>query len=143
MHAFDRLKVLLIEDQELDRMMVERAFRKSDVLVDLRVARDGVEALDVLRGSEGCAPLEAPYLILLDLNMPHMDGVEFLVHLRSDPRLKGSIVFVLTTSYHEADLLACYDHGIAGFFLKESLGEKSDALVRLVDEYWKLVELPS
>lgn len=122
--------------------MIERAFKKSEINVDLRSARDGIEALDLLRGEGAEAPLESPFLIILDLNMPRMGGLEFLTHLRSDPALKRSIVFILTTSIHENDRMACYDNGVAGLVLKQSLARQSDLLVQLLDEYWRLVELP-
>ena len=136
------LRVLLVEDQELDRMMVERAFRKSEIEVDLRSAKDGVEALELLRNADGAEPFAPPYLIVLDLNMPRMGGVEFLGHLRADPELRRSVVFVLTTSEHENDRVECYDLGVAGVVAKQSLGTQSQDLVRLLNDYWHLVELP-
>lgn len=142
MNERKRLKVLLVEDQEIDRMTVKRAFRRHEVDVELHEARDGVEALEVLRGHESQTPLQQPFLILLDLNMPRMGGLEFLDQLRADPDLRRSVVFVLTTSSHERDLKTCYDQGVAGFILKESLGSQSQAVARLLDRYWELVELP-
>ena len=136
----ERLRVLLVEDDEVDRMLVERSFGRSGVDVCLQQAADGEEALRVLRGEAGQTPLDPPYLVILDLNLPRMGGLEFLSELRSDPKLKHTVVFVLTTSDHEADRTACYDRGVAGYVLKQNLAGQSQTLARFLNEYWNLVQ---
>ena len=96
--------VLLIEDDELDTISVERSLKKLDVEYELHTAYNGIEGLGILRGNESRPRLDPlPDVILLDLNMPKMNGIEFLQHLRSDERLKDIKVFVMTTSGEEAD----------------------------------------
>jgi CheY-like chemotaxis protein len=116
------LRVLLVEDDEVEVMSVRRAFRMTGVEHDLIVARDGVEALAVLRGV-GHPKLARPYVILLDVNMPRMNGLEFLCEVRRDPELSAADVIVLTTSTAEADRRAACDARVAGYVVKSTLGE--------------------
>ena len=81
----ETVKIVLVEDDELDAEAVERAFRKQKIANPVIRAKDGVEALELLRGTDARPPLRRPYLVLLDLNLPRMDGIEFLNSLRSDP----------------------------------------------------------
>src|SRR5688500_9232154 len=101
-----RLNILLIEDDELDVMNVQRAFKKNNILNPLHVAGNGLEALEMLRSD--LMPKDRR-LILLDLNMPKMGGIEFLKELRADPELKATTVVVLTTSDEERDKVNAYD----------------------------------
>lgn len=133
------VKILLIEDDELDVMAIKRALRKARVGNELVVAKDGVDGLAILRG-EGVEPLHRPYLILLDLNMPRMNGIEFLTELRRDPLLRDSIVFVLTTS--DSDILRAYDKLIAGYMVKAKAGQDFMELIGMLDHYWKIIEFP-
>src|SRR5688500_18063224 len=107
-----RLNILLVEDDELDVMNVERAFKKNNIVNPLHIAGNGVEALEMLRG-EGIP--KDRRLILLDLNMPRMGGIEFLKELRADPDLKATTVVVLTTSDEERDKVNAYDLNVAGY----------------------------
>lgn len=88
--------LLLVEDDEVDAEAIKRAFRKRRIANPFTVVRDGIEALEVLRGEDGREPLPRPFLILLDLNMPRMSGLEFLRETRQDPELRDAIIFVLT-----------------------------------------------
>jgi CheY-like chemotaxis protein len=103
---------------------------------------DGIEALNVLRGEAGHSRLPQPYVILLDINMPRMNGLEFLHALRRDPTLKRSIVFMLTTSNRDEDKLAAYDEQIAGYLLKSRAGEDFRHVIDLLDSYGSTVEFP-
>ena len=87
--------IFLVEDDEVEAEAVTRAFRKAHIGNPIETARDGVEALERLRGQNGQQKLEKPYLILLDLNMPRMNGLEFLQELRGDADLSSTVVFVL------------------------------------------------
>lgn len=111
--------ILLVEDDELDVISVERSLKKLDVEYELHTAYNGIEALEKLRGSETVDALNPlPEVILLDLNMPKMNGIEFLKTLRSDERLKAIKVFVMTTSGEEADRKVTEQLGISGYLIK-------------------------
>ena len=99
-------------------MGLARAFKSRKIANPISFAHDGIDALDMLRGTNGRERLPRPYLILLDLNMPRMDGVEFLIELRKDQDLKKSIVFVMTTSGADEDKVKAYNLGVAGYILK-------------------------
>tara|TARA_R110001583_G_scaffold81253_2_gene216982 strand:+ start:9910 stop:10335 length:426 start_codon:yes stop_codon:yes gene_type:complete len=130
--------ILLVEDDDIDAKMVVRAFTKLRIANPIVRAKDGVMALELLRNNT----VTRPYIILLDLNMPRMGGLEFLDEIRSDPVLNTSIVFVLTTSKDDEDKVAAYNQNIAGYIIKEKLQDGFDELVKLLDCYWRIVELP-
>lgn len=130
--------ILLVEDDDIDAMCVQRAFQKLKIGNPIVRAKDGVEALDLLKEDS----VSRPFLILLDLNMPRMGGLEMLEELRNTPQLKNNVVFVLTTSKDDEDKFAAYDKNIAGYILKENLQNGFDELVKLLDHYWRIVELP-
>ncbi len=113
--------VLLVEDNDVDVEAVQRAFRRASLPCRLHSARDGVEALKMLRGEGEKPVVQEPFLILLDINMPRMDGMELLHELRADETLKQSIVFMLTTSDRDRDVTQAYEHNVAGYFLKDDL----------------------
>jgi len=136
------LHILLVEDDDGDAKTMERAFRCAKIANPLRRAIDGVHALEILRGENGEARLAKPYLLLVDLNMPRMNGIQLLEELRRDPELKHSIAFVLTTSKREEDKLAAYDLNIAGYILKQTADEDIINLVDLIGCYWRIVEMP-
>jgi signal transduction histidine kinase len=131
--------VLLVEDDDVDIMAVKRAFSASKVDNPVLVARDGVEALAMLRG-EGGPAVPRPYMILLDLNMPRMGGLEFLRELRSDPEHGRAIVFVLTTSAAKEDRAAAYSEFVAGYMVKANVGQDFSRMVKLLDAYWMILD---
>lgn len=137
--AADTLKILLVEDDELDVMNVQRAFRKNDKVHAIHVAGDGVEALEMLQ--QGEIPLDH-LLILLDVNMPRMNGIEFLRELRADPEFKPLPVVMLTTSNDERDKIEAYDLNVAGYILKPVTFERFVECMKLIKLYWTMVELP-
>lgn len=130
--------ILLVDDDDIDAMSVQRAFSRMKIANPIVRAKDGIEALDILRNGG----VKQPYLILLDLNMPRMGGLELLNTIRSDPQLESNVVFVLTTSKDDEDKLAAYKHHVAGYIVKEKLDEGFEQLVKMLDHYWRLVELP-
>lgn len=134
--------ILLVEDDEVDAEAIVRAFRKQKIQHPITIVPDGFEALNVLRGEAGHSLLPSPYLILLDLNMPRMNGIEFLHILRQDPELCCSIVFVLTTSDSNKDKLAAYNAQIAGYLLKQQAGENFVNLMDMLNVYWRIIEFP-
>jgi CheY-like chemotaxis protein len=111
--------ILLVDDDELDVISVQRSLKKLDEDYELYTAYNGIEALDILNGKDSSAELnQLPDVILLDLNMPKMNGIEFLKALRADERLKNIKVFVMTTSGEEADRRATEQLGISGYLIK-------------------------
>jgi CheY-like chemotaxis protein len=134
--------ILLVEDNDVDREGVRRAFMRQRIANEVIDAVDGIEALEILRGTESRPALERPYLILLDINMPRMNGVEFLKQLRADPKLSDSLVFMLTTSKSDEDKIAAYGLHIAGYIVKSDVGAGFVRLIDLLNCYWKLVEFP-
>lgn len=136
------LHILLVEDDAVDAEGVVRAFKKTKINHSFTVVPDGVEALALLRHEGTATPHARPKIILLDLNMPRMNGIEFLHELRQDELLKRSIVFILTTSNQEADKVAAYDKQVAGYFLKSYIGENWSNLTALLELYRHAVELP-
>lgn len=133
--------VLLVEDDDVDVMAIQRAFRDRRLLNPIVVAKDGIEALAVLRGEPGAASLPRPYVMLIDLRLPRMDGLELLDTIRADAHLRDTIVFVLTTSQHDEDIAAAYRKQVAGYILKSNAGADFMKLIDLLDAYWKVVEL--
>jgi CheY-like chemotaxis protein len=133
------LNILLVEDDDVDVMNVRRAFRKSNIGNPLYVAANGEQALQMLRA--GQVPRERR-LVLLDLNMPRMNGIEFLRELRADPELRCTSVVVLTTSNDDRDRVEAYNLNVAGYILKPVTFQNfCDAMLTL-NKYWTLVEMP-
>jgi len=137
-----KLNILLVDDDTVDVMAVRRALRKVGVDHPVHVAGDGCEALNMLRGAGGCDPLPRPYLILLDLNMPRMNGIEFLKALRADPDHHAAIVFVLTSTNDESQKLEAYDHHVAGYVVKSHRSVDFHRLAEMLEHYRRLVSLP-
>jgi len=133
------LNILLVEDDEVDVLNVRRAFQKNHITNPLFVASNGVEALEQLRSHS--IPRDRR-IILLDLNMPRMNGIEFLRELRKDPELKSTPVVVLTTSNDERDRIEAYDLNVAGYLLKPVTFSNFCEVMTALNKYWALVELP-
>ena len=136
------VNILLVEDDEVDVMAVKRAFRDLKIANPVIEAVDGVEALEILRGENGRSRMSQPYLILLDLNMPRMGGLEFLAEIRKDPELHRAVVFVMTTSAAEEDRVNAYNLNVAGYVLKHSPGHSFMEAISMLQHYWRVVEFP-
>jgi CheY-like chemotaxis protein len=128
--------ILLVEDDEVDIKALKWAFDKLKVANPLVIARDGAEALEMLKD------LPRPYLVITDINMPRMNGIELLRKIRQTPELRDSIGFVLTTSNDEQDKIDAYDLNVAGYMLKTDMGTSFSRAISLIDNYWKVVEFP-
>lgn len=133
------LNIVLVEDDAVDVMNVRRAFEKNKIINPLHVAANGIEALQMLRGDQ--VPKERR-IVLLDLNMPRMNGIEFLRHVRSDPALNLIPVVVLTTSGDEKDKVEAFNLNVAGYLVKPVTFSDFAELMATVNKYWSLVEFP-
>jgi CheY-like chemotaxis protein len=132
------INILLVEDDIVDVKNVERALRKNNVANPLFVAANGLEALDMLRKGTVPGPRR---MVLLDLNMPKMNGIEFLHEIRKDPQLSSLTVIVLTTSNDDRDKVAAYELHVAGYLLKPVTFASFVELMAALNKYWSLVEL--
>ena len=142
--AEKKIHILLVEDDEVDVMNVQRAFKKSNILNPLYMAANGLEALAVLRGKSQIEPAmpQARRLILLDLNMPRMNGIEFLRELRMDENLRSIPVIVLTTSNEDRDKVEAYNLNVAGYILKPVTFSNFVDVMSTLNKYWMLNEIP-
>lgn len=136
------VNLLLVDDDEVDVQGLKRAFNKSRIANPITVARDGVEALEVLRGENGKPKLPKPHLILLDLNMPRMNGLEFLEVIRADEEFRSAVVFMVTTSKAEEDKARAYGHNVAGYIVKQDPAKTFMQAVSMLEHYWTVVEFP-
>jgi len=126
--------ILLIDDDYIDRMTVERAMEDSDIENELLVAGNGEEALEMLRGKKK----PQPGIILLDINMPVMNGIEFLEAIKDDEELRKIPVIVLSTTKHDKDRIASSNLSVADFMVKPSNYRKFIEMFRKIKEYWHL-----
>lgn len=133
------LNILLVEDDQVDVLNVRRAFDKNRIANRLFVASNGIEALHMLRSD--AIPQERR-VVLLDLNMPRMNGIEFLRHVRTDPALNATPVVVLTTSNDEQDMVEAYNFNVAGYLVKPVTFVNFVELMATLNKYWSLAELP-
>lgn len=137
------MNILLVEDDEVDVMNVQRAFKKNNITNPLFFASNGLEALSILRGSNAKKTIpQARRIILLDLNMPKMNGIEFLRVLRADEQLQSIPVIVLTTSNEDKDKVEAYKLNVAGYILKPVTFSNFVETVATMNKYWSLVEIP-
>lgn len=138
------INILLVEDDEVDVMNIKRAFKKVNINHPLYVATNGIEALAML-SCKNDQPSEVPLerrLILLDLNMPKMGGIEFLQKIRSEPQLKPIPVVVMTTSNQDKDRVEAYNLNVAGYILKPVTFASFAELMATLNNYWTLCEMP-
>lgn len=134
----DKLSVLLVEDNEDDVLIAQRAFKEFKFITAVHIARDGQEALDMLTASGGkgdARPLR-PSMILLDITLPLMDGIAVLKRLKADPALRAIPVVMLTTSSRHEDILRSYENGAASYITKPASLEDFLELARKFEQYW-------
>jgi CheY-like chemotaxis protein len=131
--------ILLVEDDYVDAMTVKRALRDIKVTNPIHTAGNGEEALDFLRNGKSVRPC----IILLDLNLPKMNGIEFLKVAKTDDSLKRIPVVVLTTSKNEQDIADSFNHSVAGYMIKPVDYLQFVEIARTLDLYWTLSELPN
>ncbi len=134
------LNIMLVEDDDIDIMSLKRAFKKNNVQNPLYVANNGVEALDMLRGTNGAEKIiPTPKIIITDINMPKMNGLELLAELRADKEFENLSVFVLTTSDMDSDRLAAQNYHVAGYIVKPIIMENFIEAVSKLHHNWRLV----
>ena len=137
------INILLVEDDEGDVLLTKKAFSSGKMNPSLSVAKDGIEALSFLRHEGEYADAPRPDLILLDLNMPKMDGRETLAEIKQDRALRSIPVVVLTTSDSEQDILQCYDLQASCYITKPGDLEQFTAVVQAILDFWfSIVKLP-
>jgi CheY-like chemotaxis protein len=129
------LSILLVDDDDVAAEAVVRGLRKNSMQCPIVIAEDGSVALQVLRNAHATRRIAKPYLVLLDINMPRMNGFEFLHALRSDSGLRGTVVFVLTASGSDRDRDRAYDENIAGYMIKSAVGPQLRGLAQFLIEY--------
>ncbi len=136
--------ILLVEDDDVDVMNVKRAFHKGNITNPLYTAANGLEALEMLRGNHSQSPAipAERRLILLDLNMPKMGGIEFLQQLRADPHLSRTPVVVVTTSNQDRAQVSAYQLNVAGYILKPVTFVSFVEVMATLNKYWALCEMP-
>jgi len=133
------LNILLVDDDEVDVMTVRRAFTKANIVNKLFVASDGIQALDMLRNN---GVPDSRRIVLLDLNMPRMNGIEFLREVRADRALHALTVVVLTTSNEDRDRVEAYQLNVAGYLLKPVTFRAFAEVMATLNKYWTLMEMP-
>ncbi|MBI9039666.1 MAG: response regulator [Bacteroidales bacterium] len=133
-----KIKILLVEDDQVDVMTIKRAFKDINITNPIFVCENGLEALDYLHDKQK----ELPGIILLDLNMPKMNGIEFLQEIKDDKQLKSIPVVVLTTSKEEQDKVESFNLGVAGYMIKPVDYLQFVEIIRTIHLYWTLSELP-
>jgi CheY-like chemotaxis protein len=138
----DPIKILSVEDSEGDILLFENAIEESGVEYTLNIARNGYEAIDLLQKKAG-AEMVLPDIILLDINMPEMNGFELLDLIKADNDLKHLPVFMFTTSSSQKDILISYKKYANSYFIKPTLDDEYEVLIKGIKHYWfNLAELP-
>lgn len=136
--------ILHIEDDDIDSMVMGRAFKTLDIPHQLLRARDGLDALNLLKGEKGYEKLSSlPGIIIMDLNMPRMNGLEFLQKIRSDEDLRHLCVYVITTSNDESDKKEAFRYNVAGYILKPVDLERFIKVLSALNKFWSVCQFPS
>lgn len=130
--------IFVVDDDDIDVMSIERALKKLKSINPICRAKDGIEALEML--TKNIVP--KPYIILLDINMPRLNGLDMLSRLRAIPDLLHSVVFMFTTSKDDKDKQAAYKQQVAGYITKEQVGEGVKSVVEMLDRYCRTVDFP-
>ncbi len=137
-----RLNIVLVDDDDVAAEAVIRSVRRAGIDCPIVWAEDGQVALDILRGQDATRQAPRPRIILLDLNMPRMNGFEFLECVRADAQLKDEVIFVLTTSSDDTDRSRAYNEHVAGYMVKSAVGPQFARLTHLLEGYHRAVYLP-
>lgn len=136
MPTSQEVKILLVEDDDIDVKALLKAFEKLKIANPVTVARDGME------GWEALQTLPRPFLVIMDINMPRMSGLELLRKMRASKDFHDAIVFILTTSTDEQDKFEAYNLNVAGYMLKSDMGTSFILAIEMVERYWRVIEFP-
>jgi CheY-like chemotaxis protein len=134
--------ILLVDDDKIDTRALRRSFQALKFDNPIIEARSGMQAMDLLRGENSCKTIPWPFVILLDLSMPGMDGFEFLEKLRSDPDLRCAPIFVMSGSESAEDRTRAYDLNITGFIRKQNPSKSFLKEVEMLQHYIRVTEFP-
>jgi two-component system, response regulator len=145
MNPISSVEILLVEDNPEDLELALRALRKANLANDIEVARDGAEALDFIfcEGAHAARSFNhPPRLIMLDLKLPKVDGLEVLKRIKEDPRTRSIPVVVLTSSKEQSDIVASYDLGVNSYIAKPVNFDSFVGAVQQLGVYWLLINQP-
>lgn len=131
--------ILIVEDDEVDIMAIRRALKQTNATNSIYVAKDGIEALEKLRSGE----IPSPYIVLMDLNMPRMNGIDCMKEIRADKSIRQTVIFALSTSKDEKDKIKAYDCNVAGYIFKSDIGDEFVNAMQMLHHYLRVVELPN
>jgi len=134
--------LLLVEDEDIDAETVKRCMTTGKIANPLVRARDGIEALDLLRGTNGVRKLTQPVMLLVDIRMPRLDGIGLIQAVRTDPELTRTVIFVLTTSEDDRDRMSAYDSHVAGYIVKSKTHDDILSLYKMLEYYLLIVVSP-
>jgi len=137
-----QVTIVLVEDDDIDAETVIRGLAGAKIINPVIRARDGVEALELLLGTSSKKRLGQPYLLLVDVRMPRLDGLGLVRAIRGNPSLQRSIIFILTTSDSEIDRLNAYNEHVAGYIVKSNSPDQFLRLARMLEYYIMIVALP-
>ncbi len=145
MYQLDKaINLMLVDDDEIDIKDLQRTFKKNKINNPLHVATNGVEALNKLLGQNGEKKLKpTPQIIILDINMPKMNGIEFMQNIRTNKKLKSLLIFILTTSNNEKDKIDAYNLNVAGYIVKPFQISDFMEIISSLHHYWNLLEFPN
>ena len=139
MNKLESVNLLIVDDDAIDALTMTRAFSKVIPVNRLKVVCSGAEGLSFLRSSSR----SQPYIVLVDIKMPVMNGHEFVAELRKDASLRNSVVFMVTTSTAADDIKKAYDQCVAGYIVKNAAGADFSKVVDMLRQYVSVVELPT
>lgn len=134
----NEMNILLVEDSDLDAMILERTLKRMDLPASIVRARDGIEALQILEGEAPNALTDGPFFILLDINMPRMNGHDFLQALRSNESISDHLVFMFTTSDNPTDVSLAYKRNVSGYFVKPQGSAELKNVLTSLHKFWKI-----
>jgi CheY-like chemotaxis protein len=137
-----QVTILLVEDDDIDAQTVMRGLAGARIINPVIRVRDGVEALELLQGSGDKKRLAPPYMLLVDIRMPRLDGLGLVRAIRNNPSLQRTIIFILTTSDSDADRLNAYNEHVAGYIVKTNSPDQFLRLAHMIDYYIMIVSLP-
>jgi CheY-like chemotaxis protein len=136
MPTTQQVSILVVEDDEIDVKALLKAFKKLRIANPVTIAKDGLEGWEALK------TMPRPFLVIMDINMPRMSGLELLRKMRGDKQFHDTIVFILTTSTDEKDKFEAYDLNVAGYMLKSDMGTSFIRAIEMVEKYWRVIEFP-